>query len=112
MLRKTVLSLILVLLLAVPALAARTGSSTIYGTVNYNGAPLVGALVTIIGESSYTNKSVNTNDNGVYIIDKLPMDEYIIRVLGQPDGIYKPNEKNAFLWHKKTKEVNFSMEKK
>ena len=109
--RKIILSIILVLLLAFPALA-RTGSATIYGVVNYNGAPLVGALVTVIGETSYTNKSVSTNGKGVYILDKLPMDEYIIRVLGQPDGVYKPNEKNVFLWHKKTKEVNFSMEKK
>ena len=100
MLRKTILSLILVLLMAVPALA-RTGDSTLYGVVSYNGAPLAGALVTIIGETSYTNKSVNTNERGVYILDKLPMDEYIIRALARPEGIYKPGEKNVFLWHKK-----------
>jgi hypothetical protein len=111
MLRKIMIPLFLILFMAAPALA-RTGNSTLYGVVTYNGTPLAGALVTIIGETSYTNKSVNTNEKGVYILDNLPTDEYIIRALGQPDGIYKPNEKNVFLWRKKAKEVNFSMEKK
>lgn len=110
MLRKTILSLIMIMLVAVPVFAGK-GQSTLYGVVSNNGAPLEGALVTVIGETSYTNKSVTTNEHGVYIADKLPMDEYIIRVLAQPDGVYKPQEKNVFLWKKKTKEVNFSMEK-
>jgi len=111
MLRKIIFTVALVLLFAAPT-SAREGTSTLYGVVNDNGQPLVGALVTIIGETSYTNKSVTTNEKGVYILDKLPVDEYIIRALAQPNGIYKPSEKNVFLWRKTTKEVNFSMEKK
>lgn len=111
MLRRIILTTALTLLLAIPAMAGE-GGSTIYGVVTFDNAPLTGAMVTVIGELSYTQKTVFTNEKGVYIADKLPADEYIVRALGQPDGVYKPYEKNVFLWRKSTKEVNFPMKKR
>jgi len=110
MLRKTLFTIIFALLLAVPALAG--GTSIIYGAVNDNGAPLENALVTIIGEATYTSKSVTTDSRGIYVIEGLPADEYIVRALAKPDGIYKPGERNIFLGKGKEKEVNFSMKKR
>lgn len=109
MFQKVIIISALVLLLITPAFAA--GSATLYGAVNDNGQALAGAMVTIIGEASYTSKTVATNDQGIYLINNLPADEYIIRVIGSPDGMYKTAEKNVFLGPGKEKEVNFSMKK-
>ncbi|MBI9078896.1 MAG: carboxypeptidase regulatory-like domain-containing protein [Pseudodesulfovibrio sp.] len=110
MLRKTVFTIILVLSLVVPVLAG--GTSIIYGAVDFNGVPMENALVTVIGEATYTSKSVVTDSRGIYVIEGLSADEYIVRALAKPDGTYKPGEKNIFLGKGKKKEVNFSMKKK
>lgn len=110
MIRKTFLLMLLTLLLATPALAEK--DSTLYGVVSDNGAPLMGTVITIIGTASYTSASTTTDENGAYSLGKLPRDEYIVRAIPQPAGIYKDGAANVFLGEGKKKEVNFSMEKK
>ncbi|MDC0336515.1 carboxypeptidase-like regulatory domain-containing protein [Pseudodesulfovibrio sp.] len=111
MLKKIILIAMLTLFAATTVLAAE-GTSTLYGAVNDNGQPLANSLVTIIGESSYHSGSTTTNERGVYVFDKLPADEYIIRAIPQPAGVYKDGAANVFVGKGKKKEVNFSMEKK
>ncbi len=111
MLRKIILTTALVLVLALPVIAG-SGTSIIYGAVNDNGNPLANALITVIGEATYTSQSVTTDERGIYVIEKLPADEYIVRALAKPDGVYKPGEKNIFLGKGKEREVNFSMQKR
>lgn len=108
--RKFFMLLVALLLLATVA-SAREGTRIIYGAVNDNGQAVAGAKVTAIGESTYTSRNVVTNEHGIYIIEKLPADEYIIRVLGPVKGVYKPGERNVLLNHNK-KEVNFELKRR
>lgn len=110
MLRTSILTLALLLLLATPALA--DGTATLYGAVHDHNTPLIGAQVTIIGEATYTSRSTQTNENGVYYFDKLPTDEYIISAIPQPAGLYKDGSANVFVGKGKEKEVNFPMVRK
>lgn len=109
MFRKTLFCILLLIALSSQAFA--DSSAILYGAVTHNGQPLPGTLVTVVGEATYTSKTVMTNENGVYVIDKLKADEYIVRALAQPDGVYSPAEQNVFLENGKEKEVNFSMKK-
>jgi len=111
MLRKLLLSTCFIAMLA-PFAIADSGTSTIYGAVHDNNTPLVGAEITIIGEATYTRRSTFTNENGVYFINKLPADEYIIRAIPQPEGIYKDGVANTVVKKGKEKEVNFPLKKK
>lgn len=111
MFRKMLITVAMILCFATPTQAGE-GTSTLYGIVTYNGDVIPNALITVIGEMTYTSKSVRTNEKGVYIADKLPADEYLIRAIAEPGGVYKPMEKNVFLWRKTTKEVHFKLEKK
>jgi len=110
MLRNILFALALALLMAAPALAAE-GTGTIYGVVECQGTVIPDALVTAVGDASFTSRSVRTNDKGVYIIDKLPADEYIVETFGAPKGAYKPSQRNVFLWRKTTKEINFKLDR-
>ncbi len=110
MLRKFFMLLVALLLLATVA-SAREGTHVIYGAVNDNGQAVAGARVTTIGESTYTSRNVVTDEHGIYIIEKLPADEYLIRVLGPEPDIYKPGERNVFLNQDK-KEVNFELKRR
>ena len=111
MLRKVFLSFAMLLILATPAMA-KDGTATIYGAVNDHGAPLVGALITIIGEATYHSGSTTTNERGVYFFQHLPADEYILRAIPQPAGVYKDGAANVFVGKGKEKEVNFNLKKK
>lgn len=108
--KKILAALAIILLLATLALA-REGSRVIYGAVSDNGQPVVGARVTAIGEATYTSRNVLTDDQGVYLLEKLPKDEYMIQVLGPENGVYVPAERNVILDHDK-KEVNFKLKRK
>ena len=111
MIRKTIFAIFMTMFLTIPALAG-SGTSTIYGAVNDNGAALIGAKITIIGEATYTSRSTVTNEKGIYFFTKLPADEYIIQAIPMPAGIYKDGSANVFVGKGKEKEVNFSLKKK
>jgi len=109
MLSKAIFSLTLALFLAVPAMAEDT--AIIYGAVSANGTPLAATLITAIGEATYTSRNAVTDDRGVYLMENLPRDEYMIRALAQPEGVYAPGEANVFVGEGTKKEVNFSLKK-
>ena len=106
------LAAILCIMLTAGTALAGSGTSTLFGAVHDNNTPLIGAEITVIGEATYTSRSTFTNEKGIYMIDKLPADEYIIRAIPQPEGIYKDGSANIFLGKNKEKEVNFPMKKK
>jgi hypothetical protein len=107
MARLILAALMAAMLFTTPGLAGE--SAVIFGSVSTDGTPLPGALITAIGESTYTSRNVTTDERGIYVIDKLPEDEYMIRALAQPEGVYEPGEANVFVVG--DKEVNFTLEK-
>ena len=107
MLRKTLLILAAILLLA-SATTAKEGTRIIYGAVNCYGHAVDGARVTAVGTSTYTSRNVVANERGIYIISGLPADEYIVRAMGPKSGMFKPGHRNIFL-RKKKAEVNFEL---
>lgn len=111
MLRSILFSICFIITLA-PFAMAGSGSSTIFGAVHDNNTPLIGAEITIIGEATYTSGSTYTNENGVYFFRELPADEYIVRAIPQPVGVYKDGTANVLVEEGKEKEVNFPMKKK
>lgn len=113
MIRKTLILVVLILLLSTTALA-KQGTATLYGVVNdaADGSPLVNTLITIIGESTYHSGSTTTDEKGVYFFTQLPADEYIIKAIPQPNGVYKDGTANVFVGEGKEKEVVFTLKKK
>lgn len=97
------------LLLAFPARAG-LGTSILYGAVHDNTIPIQGATVAVIGETSYTSRTVKTSERGIYIIDDLPADEYMIRAFKKKSP-YHVKIRNIFLGKNKNREVNFAMKR-
>lgn len=108
--RKMILALFMVLLFAAPTQAGNT--SAIFGAVKTDGAPLANVTITIIGEATYHSGSTVTDEKGVYFFTNLPSDEYIVRAIAQPSGVYKPGFHNIILKRNVEKEVNFSLKKR
>ena len=108
MLKKLAVTAALVLLLTAAASGAREGDRTLYGAITCYGQPVAGARVTVTGTSTYTTRNVVTNDKGVYVVGKLPMDEYVIRALGPKPGMFKPGHANVMLV-KKQREVSLRL---
>lgn len=107
MLKKYVAAAAVILLLAYAA-GAREGNRTLFGAVSCAGQPVAGARITVTGTSSYSMRTVAANDRGVYIVDKLPMDEYIIRALGPKPDMFRPGQRNVMLLQQQ-REVNFEL---
>ncbi|WP_419784946.1 carboxypeptidase-like regulatory domain-containing protein [Pseudodesulfovibrio sp.] len=107
MLKRSTLAIILVLLFAT-ATAARKGTHVLYGTVKCAGLPVIGAQVSLTGNATYTTRTVMTNKQGVYMADKLPMDQYIIRVLGPNPDMFKPSHANIIL-AKRQRQLDFEL---
>src|SRR5688500_1067354 len=56
---------------------AQTGSGTITGTVtDPNGAVIAGAVVTATNKATNLQRTVSTNDEGMYVISNLPVGPY------------------------------------
>ncbi len=91
---------------------ARSGTATLYGIVDHNNTPLGNTVVSVIGEATYTSRSAITNENGVYVIEGLLADEYIIHAVPMPEGVYRDGVSNVVVENGKEKEVNFSLQKK
>lgn len=108
--KKYILTVTLLLLMASPAFGEAT--AMIFGAINHNGVAVPGATVTIIGEATYTSRSVVTNEHGIYIIDDLKADEYIIHAIGNPEASYKTAVRNILLRNGIHKEINFELEKR
>jgi len=108
MLKKLAAAAALVLILAVAATGSREGTRILYGVVTCAGQPVAGARINVTGESSYVTHSVVANDRGVFVVGKLPMDEYVIRAMGPKPGMFKPGQRNVMLLQQK-REVNFEL---
>lgn len=100
---------VILLLLTFPA-EAGMGTSILYGAVHDHEIPIEGATVGVIGEATYTSRSVKTSERGIYIIDDLPSDEYLIRAF-KKNKPYHISIRNVFLGKNKNKEVNFAMKR-
>jgi len=107
MLKKSLFAIALVMLL-VSSTAAREGARTIFGVVTCAGQPVAGARVTVTGGATYTTRTAVSNAQGVYVVNKLPVDEYIIRVQGPKPGMFKPGHGNVVLAQQQ-RQVNFSL---
>lgn len=110
MFRTITVTIALLLFLALPAQAGKT--AILYGVVTDNGTPLAGTLVNITGEATYTSRAATTNKDGVYVFDTLPADEYLVRVIPQPEGVYKDGEANVFVSGGEEKKVDFTLKRK
>lgn len=88
---------VILLLLTFPA-EAGMGTSILYGAVHDHEIPIEGATVGVIGEATYTSRSVKTSERGIYIIDDLPSDEYLIRAFKKTNHTTSASETS--FWEK------------
>ena len=76
-----VLASLLFFLMALP-LAGQLPTATILGTVrDPNGAVVGNAIVTVLNTDTNLSRTVNTGDDGSYLLPALPVGNYTVRVM-------------------------------